>query len=47
MFVWDSLKLRQTGCMRVGKSPVTGDYVGVRGPAIPDGTIDAERIRRR
>lgn len=43
----DDLNLRPAARLRVDKSPASGDYVEVRGRVMSDGTIEAERIRRR
>lgn len=43
----DDLPLQPAARLRVDKSPVSGDYVEVRGRVLSDGTVEAERIRRR
>ena len=43
----DDLQLQPAAHLRLDKSPVTGDYVEVRGRVTSDGAIAAERIRRR
>lgn len=43
----DGLQLQPAARLRVDKSPVSGDYVEVRGRVLSDGTVEAERIRRR
>lgn len=43
----DGLQLQPAARLRVDKSPVAGDYVEVRGRVLGDGTVEAERIRRR
>jgi mono/diheme cytochrome c family protein len=43
----DDLQLQPAARLRIDKSPVSGDYVEVRGRVMSDGTVEAERIRRR
>jgi hypothetical protein len=43
----DDLPLGVTGRTRIDKGPRPGDYVEVRGEMRADGTVVAERIRRR
>lgn len=43
----DDLPLTVTGRTRIDKGPRPGDYVEVRGTVRADGTLSAERIRRR
>lgn len=43
----DDLQLQPAVRLRVDKSPVSGDYVEVRGRVSSDGAVEAERIRRR
>ncbi|NQD93240.1 hypothetical protein HP532_11350 [Pseudomonas sp. CrR25] len=43
----DGLALKVTAATRLDDTPRAGDYVQVRGRLLPDGSVLAERIRRR
>lgn len=46
-WILDGLPLKVNSSTRLKKSPQPGDYVRVRGIVLPDGSIQAVRIRRR
>ncbi|RMF58205.1 MAG: hypothetical protein D6748_09440, partial [Calditrichaeota bacterium] len=46
-WILDGLPLKVNSSTRLKKSPQPGDYVRVRGIILPDGSIQAVRIRRR